>query len=363
MNGFYKSFLRDDIRTAAPTEGRWIFLAAFGKHPGWDDHIEDIGMATQSLVAAKQLLYLEGIGGQIDSGAWESIPAAQRLPQFDHLLVWQRCGQLLLGRLWTSSDGKGRTRYPMVLCAHAGGLPLEWAALHMVAELERLKQACQATRSASEVASLISGALQTLRRRMPQMPRHGSREEGLSADRTRFLARPEWAPDHQPLLRILHQMHQQMGPYLAGQTHAEGDVVGLKPQQIRIPRAADSVAEAMVLWSQFFALQLPPDTPLLLTLPLSEPWVDATVGEPTSSEFFCLRASLQAIPLASNIPYHLEDGLRQKGEQLMAAIQRGENPWSSATEPAAAAGLTSRLSTLLTKRAHDFVSRVSGRKN
>jgi hypothetical protein len=53
---------------------------------------------------------VNGIGGQIDSGAWEKLEPAQQLPDFNHIFVWQRSGQILVGRLWSSSDGKGGTR-------------------------------------------------------------------------------------------------------------------------------------------------------------------------------------------------------------------------------------------------------------
>jgi len=47
-----------------------VFVAAFGKHPAWDDHIDDIGLDMDTLIAAKRILYVQGIGGNIDSGSW-----------------------------------------------------------------------------------------------------------------------------------------------------------------------------------------------------------------------------------------------------------------------------------------------------
>ena len=99
-----------------------INLAAFGKHPGWDDHIPGIGLETEGLANLKQLLYVTGIGGQIDSGGWEKLEAGKRLEGFDHTFLWQRQGQLLLGRLWSSTDRKGRAKYPMVICVESQGI-------------------------------------------------------------------------------------------------------------------------------------------------------------------------------------------------------------------------------------------------
>src|SRR6516165_958254 len=138
MSDFLKKFLMEDTRRFA-SSGRFVAVAAFGKHPGWDDHIEDLGLETESLNLAKLVLYVDGIGGQINSGAWEKLEPAQQLPGFEHLFVWQRLGQILIGRLWSSSDGKGRKRYPMVVCLHFMGLPLAWAlkqALPVLSELE-----------------------------------------------------------------------------------------------------------------------------------------------------------------------------------------------------------------------------------
>ena len=143
MSDFYKKFLLEDPRRLSPN-GRYVALAAFGKHPGWDDHVEDLGLETESLNLAKTVLYVNGIGGQIDSGAWEKLDAEHQLPAFRHVFVWQRSGQFLIGRLWSSSDGKGRKRYPMVVCLHFAGVPLGWALKPALALLAQLEEGCLA---------------------------------------------------------------------------------------------------------------------------------------------------------------------------------------------------------------------------
>src|SRR5260370_12574366 len=67
MSDFYKKFLLEDVRKLGTSSARQIFLGAFGKHPGWDDHVEDLGLETESLIYAKTLLYVQGIGAQIHS--------------------------------------------------------------------------------------------------------------------------------------------------------------------------------------------------------------------------------------------------------------------------------------------------------
>src|SRR5829696_1482307 len=163
MSDFYKRFLTEDLRAAGQTNGRPVFLGAFGKHPGWDDHVEDIGLESEGLIAAKRLLYVQGIGGQIDSGAWEKIDPAHQVDAFKHLFLWLRGGQMLLGRLWSSSDGKGRTRYPMIVAAHVGGSRLSWTAEHVFPRLEEVEAACVLTRSADEVRQTLSRVRSQLR--------------------------------------------------------------------------------------------------------------------------------------------------------------------------------------------------------
>src|SRR5438874_1572363 len=102
-----------------------VHVAAFGKHPGWDDHIEEIGLDSAQLVNAKRVLYTECIGGNIDSGVWEKLDSDKQIP-FKHTFYW-RTGEpgagLLVGKMWASRDGKGRTKYPMIVCAQVEGVP------------------------------------------------------------------------------------------------------------------------------------------------------------------------------------------------------------------------------------------------
>jgi hypothetical protein len=70
MKGLFKRMANTDGQSPKTSTGSRVTLAAFGKHPGWDDHIPGIGIDTELLAHFKQVLYVRGIGGQIDSGAW-----------------------------------------------------------------------------------------------------------------------------------------------------------------------------------------------------------------------------------------------------------------------------------------------------
>ena len=67
-----------------------IFVATFGKHPGWNDHIDDIGLKTDVLIAAKRILYIQGIAENIDSGSWDKLQPNQLFGGFKHVFVWYK---------------------------------------------------------------------------------------------------------------------------------------------------------------------------------------------------------------------------------------------------------------------------------
>jgi len=136
MSRFLKKFLRENEGMFSRKTKPAVYLGAYGKHPGWDDHIDDIGLDTESLLLAKQVLYVDGIGGQIDSGVWDKLRDNERLPEFKHIIVWKRGNAFLIGRMWSSRDGKNRTKYPMIACSHCLNVPFAWALMTVLLALE-----------------------------------------------------------------------------------------------------------------------------------------------------------------------------------------------------------------------------------
>jgi formylglycine-generating enzyme required for sulfatase activity len=336
MSDFYKKFLMEDVPRVTAGTNKQIFLGAFGKHPGWDDHVEDLGLETSSLISAKVLFYIQGIGGEIDAGAWEKLDETQRVPAFNHVFVWHRPGQVLIGRLWSSSDGKGRTRYPMVVCAHCSGVSLGWALDQVLPRLEQIERACLATQSAAEVRSILGRYRAELRNvASGQMTDLGPPSLD-TAFLTRFAARPELGPQQEGWMRTFYAVQNQFGAFARGRFNPKADASTIRPQQIRVPRAADSIPKSILQWCNFFLTQVDPQTPLLLTLPLEEQWVDVTAGEPTSQEVFCLRASPKSMPLASEVPYNLSEDFRERVRGLLAVLDTGRPPGSILAAEAAA---------------------------
>lgn len=106
---FQKSFLRDYPR--GKTEA---VLALFGKHPAWNDHMDDLGLSTPSLRTCKKLLYLQGIA----ANAARQQSTGAEVTSYRHLLLWHRGSEAILLRLIESEDGRGRGYFPLVGAVH-----------------------------------------------------------------------------------------------------------------------------------------------------------------------------------------------------------------------------------------------------
>ena len=345
MSDFAKSFLFDN--GARRGDGPKVALAAFGKHPGWDDHVEDIGLETESLIMAKAILYVAGIGGQIDRGAWEKLEPGQQMPGFNHFFLWRRGEQFLLGRIWSSVDGKGRSRYPMVLCAHCVALPLAWAILNVGAQLDEIQKKCAATDSAEEVKSIMASALADLRARVAAFSSGPPGAHPTEVDRRKFLESPALGPVREGLSRVIHQILSQMSSYspFAGATKLSD----FRPQQIRLPRGVDSVKEALLFWDQILKIILLPNSPRLLVASIDQPWLDVTVGEPETHELFSLRATDKKIPPASTVPYTLDEATKRRTEEIASAMLADDGTKPPFRTGESAPGGKGRLASLFAK--------------
>ncbi len=290
-----------------------VFTAAFGKHPGWDDHIDDIGLETDVLVAVKRILYIQGIGSNIDSGSWDKLEDDQRVEKFGHALVWCINGDVVVGRLWSSRDGKGRSSYPMVVCVQCSQLPLQWVLTNILPRLEGIEQACTGTTSADDVRRIIEDA----RNQFRQLAQHCEQGSKISVERSHVLAQlaelPEMGPNRQGLHRVLYHIDREV--VQAGSGTGKGGE--LRPALIRLPSSSPAVQENILLWISFLLAKFGPDTYILVLMPLWDPWIDIVIGEPTDLHLFCLRASVSVVPLTSSIPYRMDSEFLAQTNQLI----------------------------------------------
>ena len=328
-----------------------VSVAAFGKHPGWDDHIEDLGLGTERLIRIRQAMYVQGIGGNIDSGAWDKLKPEQRLDGFCHVFVSHSPGDVVVGRMWSSTDRKGRSRYPMVVCVHFSGPTLEWALGAALQRLEQVEQRCRSASTAADVRAIMAG----LRREF-----HDG-TAGASCDETQ---QPPWIPPGEVLshlaagaelgggrpglARLLYKIAREMVAYGPGRSEGAAGAER-RPSHLRVPMCADGFERAASLWVSFMRLQLDRSTPLLLLHRLDSSWTDIIVGEPTAQQFHCLQASLEAVPLITEIPYTWDEGFEGRLEALLAASREGTGGPSILREPRDTGGSLGVLAKLAQK--------------
>jgi hypothetical protein len=324
-----------------------IHIAAFGKHPGWDDHIDDIGVDTERLVAVKRTLYLQGIGGNVDAGTWERLSEQQRLGGFNHLLLWRNDADVVVARLASSTDGKGRGRYPIIICAQCIGLPLRTTVDEVAPLLERALSACTLTRDAQEVRRIIGEAREqavaivAVSATNPPPTTSRERDDGSAPidDQTAAAAHrgngdsltgdalvdaPQLGPDAGKLHSVLFQIEREMSMYRpvdgASRSSALNSIGGTP--HLRVPACAKVPALAARLWLEFLASQLARSAPILSIAAVDQEWVDLMVGEPKTQDFFCLLASREMIPFTTDIPYKMDPAFVERATRLLAGYRR-----------------------------------------
>lgn len=319
MNNFAKFFLNEDWK-GVPNAPR-AFLGAFGKHPGWNDHLDDIGLVTTSMVEARSILY-GGIAHQIEHATWEKAGPQKVIPGFNHVIHWRRLNESLTGLIWSSQDGKGRALYPMITVAHCVTRSFSWLAGELLPALEDIKAKCISTTSAGVVIAHIKGVEQALQPRLPDLNRV-STNSGLGV--------PAWtshfAKDPVALRRVLHHLRRNFALFTPGSLEwCKGEKQSMS-RSLRLPQIPGaSPAESLNAWLSFLSTQLDPAVPLFGLLPVEENWLDVIVGEPAPTDFFLLRARPSEIPVVADIPYEFGPENEADDARLTAGLSKGELP-------------------------------------
>jgi len=276
MSRFLKVFLRDPISAR-------IEVAGFGKHPAWDDHIDDIGLNTETLVLTKRLLYSEGIATQLASGAWDQIEKSGNAIDFDHRFVWGRDQQAIVGAIWASADRKGRTRFPLVICAHAGfGGP---RAIDLLLDpIERLGALCRRAKTQEEIRDAFSQARMELNYGIP--PSVG---ENLFSD-IKDSEQESILPALVTLSAGLTNKWQRgrRADSKTGESH------------FRLAAISSKAKGSLSFWSAYLATRRTGAHPPSIVIAANgRGWIDLIVDEPLQNDFFCLRANENALPATS----------------------------------------------------------------
>jgi hypothetical protein len=272
MTRFLKVFLRDQLA------GK-IHITGFGKHPAWDDHIDDIGLSTESLALTKQLLYSEGIATQLASGAWDQIEKSGQAIEFDHRFVWSRDEQVIIGAIWASADRKGRTRFPMVLCVQAAFDGLRAISL-LLASVERLGVLCRETKTQEKIRESFNQTFRELNGAL--FPANAGSLFSETSDPGDNSILPALITLSAGLRSPRPRTSTDMGR--AGRSH------------FRLATISSQVKENLSFWCGYLARHADLNLPYLIIAANGRPWIDIIVGEPVPGDFFCLRANESALP-------------------------------------------------------------------
>lgn len=285
-----------------------LHLALFGKHPCWNDHMEDYGLHTPSLLEFKRRLYYEGISGRLDSGAWRNLAPELRLETFDHELVWTGGTGVIFAVLWHSADAGGRASYPMVAAAHflTSRLPARIApvfdALHEIA------RDCRAAQSREAIGEIQSRGVE----RLIQAARSLVPMSAQTWDRT---CREDF---------INHEGFGSGGDGFARLFYALTEYQTINPatRNTFCYRVTDGGAgtESLNLWQTLLRSQLEPPHPLLACRCRTQSWVDVLAGDFAAEEFYRLKVGPGELPLVTDVPYSVPDEIKEQTRMVLESF-------------------------------------------
>ena len=299
-----------------------MYLGAFGKHPGWDDHIEPIGLSSDVLMAARDILYVNGVGGVINTAMWEKKPD-EVLPNIAHVFCWNSETDTLLGRMWSSVDGKGRSHYPMVAVAHLG-VPFSYSlAARTAAVLAKVETQCRQAATAETVRGIFAAGQDELRAALAQPPDElGPEPDRAVCSRVGKLMRFD---EVDVFARALYAIDGKMNAFSNAPKAASFSKISLKmlesenpAQATRLPVPPEDSVDGMAFWQKIVSGFNPRKLPLLFFHPIGYGWLDLILGTPTSKQLYCIRANETSLPTASAIPWEMDGKFRQTAAELLA---------------------------------------------
>ncbi len=318
MNRFFRTFFGEPVRGVED-----IVVFGFGKHPGWDDHIEGIGLHNDTLATAHSYLYFKGIRGIIDAGTWEKAESIQVIREFGNAFIWQGQGKFMIGRMWPSIDGKGRSKYPMIIGVWGGGFDLTEILTEVDTRLASMENECRAAKTADEVRAILERGEKSIRDALKDRPQVLPVPEMTGEDYRKLVAVGDFSHGDEGWLRVFYSFHNQLGPFMRGAFHLKtADELG--GRHIRLPLIRGPGIEGMLDWLRLLRAELDPHVPIFLAMHHDKPWCDVIAGEPDFHDFICLKMNLEALPYASEIPYNIPEHFRERADAILEAWKTGE---------------------------------------
>ncbi len=313
--------LIDRFRGKRTSERVWAGM--FGKHPAWDDHVHTSGIETEALIELRTTLYTQGIGGRIDSGVWDRLGSAERLGGFGHTLVWRSEQGLIAARLIASEDGKGRARYPLILCAHGRGLPLAWVCGRVVDRITEAAASCRAATTQADAIAEIDRARDELRSESESV---GGAVEWCDGDAAAVVI--ESRGGRETLDRVVYCAKRDMRSHVIESLNEErrgsrSRAIDASARHVRVGAYAESGGEACSQWVRVMDQIVGEGTDLMAIAPDGAGFVDVLVGRPEADQFYCLMAGETALPVVGDVPYEVDEATRSWVSDLLAEQRAG----------------------------------------
>jgi hypothetical protein len=286
-----------------------VNLTAFGKHPAWGDHIDDLPLPGPELAPFKQAFY-----GQIQAALTRWVRSGDNqdrildsgdadadagLLPLDHHAVWIRDKVFILARIGPSSDRAGRAKFPLVVAAQVQGTAPAAAAGVVVDALDTLFDRCMEAQTQEEVRADLARASAAIAGALDAAVSH-------PPDPTEWRCALAAGLTDAPLevARALRHLRLQ----------AEGTRAARAPaSHLRVPTLNLAPTAAAIVWARLLVDRMA--EPLLALAPRSEPWLD--LFGPAGDTFDLVRIRSTREPLATVIAYDLGPDSLKEARRLL----------------------------------------------
>lgn len=331
-------------RLPKDSQTQGLAVSAFGKCPGWRDHIDDpvvVALNTPGLRRVADAFHLQAFQAALRTGKWDELPVDR---------AYYRCfsrlerGSLVVGRLWSSADSSGqRDQFPMALCVDLGS-PDRLS--HTIPEADRwLDGPCRTLRELRDrslavieeyaaggsvsfeeapARERVRGVVDLLRRRL----KSGLPDGDLWQSEERHAARElvewsGWGESRLGLHRVLWAVEQAVGPIAEnGEKRARRREKEWRlPAQVRAGDGGKPGAMACAAWLELLTRILGDDFPITVLAPAAGGFTDVLLGEPGPDEVLCLKVGpCPAIPLSNEVTpgAGFDEAFRQHADRLLA---------------------------------------------
>jgi hypothetical protein len=320
---FAKAFLVEDLRKKRGGEMLYAGVAAVGKHPGWQDFMDRLGIETESMLMAVDLLEkgilknYEAVWGERRDAEDAAEFERRSRTVFEFYLLWQRGSQCLVGRVWKSGDRTPtgpRSMYPMTALAHIEAAPNAAMLSAAVRILDKVREKAIATRDPVDVEQILNAARNELRGAVAAAKNSGVIP--LPLEQVEQFKKQLAGADGNGLHDIFYEFREK-SLHAASQADARAG-------HLRVPAGFDDPATALFFWAEFCAAQLPQDVARLLVLAPDGRHVDIVIGKPEPVDFSFLRYYPAALPLANQIGFSVNAATRAQSEAFWPSF--GQQP-------------------------------------